>query len=47
MNLLLDRIGKLWVDGGFDTRDHFLNDYSLVPRLLVVSGCPRFLVILA
>ena len=47
MQVLLDRIGELWVDGGIGTRNHFLNNYSPVPRLPVVGGCPRFLAILA
>ncbi|CAK9079057.1 unnamed protein product, partial [Durusdinium trenchii] len=28
MKVLLDRIGELWVDGGFGTRDQFLETYS-------------------
>ena len=47
MKVLLDRIGELWVDGGFGTRDQFLETYSPVPRLPAVGGCPRFLAVLA
>ena len=47
MKVLLDKIGKLWVDGGFDIRDQFLKAYSPVPRLPAMGGCPHFLAILA
>ena len=47
MKVLLDRIGELWVDGGFGARDQFLKTYILVPRLPAVGGCPRFLAVLA
>ena len=48
MKVLLDRIGELWVDRGFGTRDQFLKIYSPVPRLSAVGGSsPHFLAILA
>ena len=47
MKVLLDRIGELWVDGGFGSRDQFLKIYRPMPRLSAVSGCPHFLAILA
>ena len=47
MKVLLDRIGERWVDGGFGTRNQFLKSYRPMPRLPAVSGCPRFLAILA
>ena len=45
MKVLLDRIGELWVDGGFGARDQFLKTYRPMPRLPAVNGCPRFLAI--
>ena len=39
MKVLLDRIGELWVDSGFGTRDQFLKTYSPVPRLPGATLC--------
>ena len=47
MKVLLDRIGELWVNGGFGTRDQFLKTYRPVLGLPAVNGCPRFLAVLA